>query len=266
MKRKELFLTGLLLSCLSVNASAEIIKYEDDYLSFEYDDQKEQSIRLDGSKNSWNYNLYSGDTDGNFTGGCRICFISKEYQEDYQLYFDTSGLNTYEVLSEDPIELTCVSESENGSYTLYRKLLEDNDSFFIYAQCSYPMEIPGEYLLSVYDSIELKDNVKDFVFDDNYEFIDIYNNVTLSEQNKNYARKAVEISEQYLSLDIDPDEALSEIEDIYDRCDEYCDNSDYYFDFLCSSAIYSLKLDIEYKHDHDLIDDIADIKNLCRIE
>ncbi len=257
-KRTALLFTALLITS-SVVASAEKQTYSDESISFTYDnewygkissfstedhrvytfdtqtykDLKAPSVSIRFSlQTDINDSVYTRATDG---------FIGEKYEYtpigDYQ-YVES------EIESGDLLSL-CEILYYDGSLMVSRLISAGEDQTY------------WEEAEALYDSIELPENFiyEPYESEDEYgiDFKHIYENAVYSDQISKYANALVETIDQYLSFDIDMNEAIEKAKTILDRAETYADSSDYISDPSFSLAFISLKLSIGWDDDFELM-------------
>lgn len=228
---------------------AEIVDYKDDYVSFSYDDEMIGEIERNimEESNSIDYVISSGVRKEE---GAAECYFGISLNEDVIGGHDY-GLSLYEGKENDDNPSTILTKgTERFSHlSLYKS---ENDDYNTWARV-------------VYDSFKVNDGFDvdnlEFQSDDNTV---IFSNRILSDQGYTYCEKALEILNGYMDMSIDPDDASSEIKNLSDRVDSYCEDSDYFADLSIHSAIFLSHLDIDMKQDGKVKESIDELTQLMK--
>lgn len=273
-------LTVLALSNLSVLTGycKDIVKYQDDIVSFEYDADYICSIDLAEDTDCVRYAITTDMREPNMMGFLKIEVENKKNYEKYKSgwlgsIYPISAIDgvdsTVEVLNEgDKQEIYIEYDSAEVPFR-YRKILGDNSKTFIWADyfASFDEE-SNDFLKAIYDSLKVSDKYlqDQYFYPEEINIVGIYKNVILSDQALEYSSAATSIIEQYLELRTDSKTALRELQEIADRFEKYAKESEYYYDSDAQRKIKAICTWITLGDDKAVIEYSESLKSLCKIE
>ena len=273
-------LTVLALSNLSVLTGycKDIVKYQDDIVSFEYDADYTCSIDFVEDTDCARYAITTDMRKPNMMGFLKIEIENKKDYEKYESGWLGSiypigaidGVDsTVEVLNEgDKQEIYIEYDSAEVPFR-YRKILGDNSKTFIWADyfASFDEE-SNDFLKAIYDSLKVSDKYlqDQYFYPEEINIVGIYKNVILSDQALEYSSAATSIIEQYLELRTDSKTALRELQEIADRFEKYAKESEYYYDSDAQRKIKAICTWITLGDDKAVIEYSESLKSLCKIE
>lgn len=188
MRRFTLIVLSVIALALPV--AGEVQTYEDEFVSFQYDDE------INGFIDRYCMDdviLYDFENDDKYCG-IKIAFTEK-------------GIDELRTLA-------------SSGRIVYETLLDNGDVFAI---VSYDVDAQSDFWNLVSESATLKDGCD---FEKKVPTVALYKHYPYSEQAINYARKALSICDSYLSFDIDGKEAGRQIEEVAARAKSYADSTE----------------------------------------
>lgn len=247
MKRNAFILACLITlfsALLSVHASAQIVDYSDEYVSFSYDDEMLGKIH-----------------------------ISTRYDNDHYIEYDFDFADK----SEDPIShyaLYLQNKDENYDEAQYGNLLngklgrepiffQNDEKVLIFCSMSSNTDASPfkQYIDIVFDSLVVPE--VDSVDSSKITSGDIFMNVNISDQASVYAQTGVDILNKYMKMELSPDEAADQISTLVTRIDNYLKNdTEYYFDREIKYPFSLVDLYLSGGKDDEIINTINKLESL----
>lgn len=283
MKKATIAIALFLISCLGAGITGRcenIVSYSDEYVSFDYDTDiycELDNYYFNGALTYFYSTNMKTDDPYNYAYISLIDIDKYEENNDLQSgewtnhYFSnvTTEHFSQKIISDnDALEIETIFN--NGKSVRYSKLLGFNSESFAVAQ--YSIEAPGSdteiVCKKIYDSACITDIYSNGKYspDDTIEPSTIFSNILLSEQGLNYVNAAIDVLEQYLSFQMDSDEASKQIEAIKDRSDDYAETSDYIYDSRLSTKLYVTSLSIDMGSDGAIAETLEELKQLANYE
>ena len=195
MRRRFVTFAAVLLAmtAMSLPANADIQTYEDDYVSFQYDDEEQGFIDIYISRGTAMYSFSGGETERTL-----------------------SVLTNPESIARRK-EAGDAGKPIDGRRTVYLDVPDDLVAFIV---VTGPDNSYSQLLL---DTVKIADGCHiDPDLSVNRMFRRHY---PYSEQALNYVRKAIEICNEYLEMSIDGKEAANQIETVEKRAKTYSDST-----------------------------------------
>lgn len=255
MKKGIVVLLSLAIS-IPVTASPQV--YEDDFISFEYDNESDITVRKAIGTDYLSYVLLLKNDDENRSVGVRF--------NDDQNYIDTfmdpyeESTTVYEPISSEDMTRRFSYESNGHRYSYTQKLLYVDGSKSV--TIAFPDSINDGSVESK-TCIAFADSVKILNFDAIPELPEnkkengflaetIFEKKMYSDQAMKYAQKALDTCNQWFDMDITGKEAAEIFFDIERRTSSYTgDDKDLYW------AVFNKDYYFKYGTDED----VAEIKN-----
>lgn len=235
---KKLLFGMVIMVMMTMPVMAEIVMFEDDYVSFDYDNEVLSSISMsvhdDGYMPALSYSAsfqMMNDTDA------PSVYISTFIPtDDWPDSFQAKDEVT--VVAEKPLEM--LYTYDDGK--LYTKIIGSSGDYLLKAEVYLP-DTPSELngaALTIYDSITVKDKFSNTSFPlSGFTLNTIYKNVLYSDKAIAYAKQAINICDGYLTVKISADEAGDRMSSIEDASKELEDETGFRFD---SDLYYAIML------------------------
>lgn len=259
-----------------------MVMYSDEYISFEYDADFFASIeRYDTpSEDSWGLRNYSVGTAMEVSeksiepivsitiSDTKSALESGLYPDGIEKYYNSNRDN-------ENVSAICIGKNEimtevkdPGFIPTYAKLLYYDEGTFITAIRSESEELPeqSKFVKHIYDTISVADtySVEGYTGpEDGYYHERIVSNVLLSEQAKNYANEAIRIINEYLTFEVDAATSQEELANLYDRAENYAEQSEYVHDTDVNSILFLAEYDFDGKSDTKLLKRVEELQMLC---
>ncbi len=277
-----LLFVALFVSSISVSADDKRESYSDDYVSFDYLPEANCNIFYFGSEGNIYYDCFTDMKKGSTDNAYSMIgvFNIKKYEEENGIESGAWKKHYFESFSDENYD---ISYLENGEYpelkaeckdesgiVLYVKLIGFSKNDFAVISCVLNSKESKESELCkmIYDTAKVSDKYfnEGYSLKEDYLHGTIYKNVILSDQCIKYATVAIETLEDYLSFEISSDDALSKIDDIRKRCENYSDDSEFTYDEDVASALKRISSYIENGNDDRISGAIYELKELADIE
>lgn len=281
--------TALLVFACGIAAQCEAnLTYSDDYIAFdfesdfncsitctEYDDEHE-SPRGVVASHYVDTKMYEYDESSAYV---IIQMIDTEKAKelgfynngDFVSYFNESA-ETGDYRTEPSTENELVSTSKTDTEDVMKvKLLYSNDNFAIIASCHmYPrQDEKNEFVERIYESVRLADNFSGEKYEPaEFEYNYVYCNPVVSDQTINYVNEAIRICGDYLSFDIDADEAKEELAKLQERIANFVSDAGtgYVYDREILNILQYTEYDFSFSDDAGIMDTISELKTVYNIE
>ena len=206
------FFLDLLIVLCPLSVSAQIFDYSDDYVSFSYDDEMLGKISIMthyGNDHYIEYDFSFADRTEDPVSFCMLCLQNKDENYDESQYEPVlSGKNGRDIniIQNDDDFLVFTSKTSNLDNSPYQKYID-----IIFDSLSF----------SDFDSID-----SSLVSDG-----DVFVNINISDQATIYAKAGIDILNGYMKMEIGPDDASDQINELITRIENYLDgDTEYYFD------------------------------------
>lgn len=255
---KRLLLISILAGImLATPTKAEIVTYEDEYFSFEYDDESMMKITRTCSDGSTPL-LYIASTQ----------MLTEDDASSLMVYvyvIDENGLQAkktqegFVTISEDPLE----QYSLRDDATVYRKILALDGNYIADIQAFFPIAVAEEKdpIRTIYDSFTVNGVFSEDTFASfEWESTTIFSNVIYSEQGLQYIGQAINICDSYLSASISGDEAEKRMKSIIAALEDLKENGDYCYDTDLYHAVWLKESRFSHNDDAGVIDLKAELE------
>lgn len=236
---KKRLLIGIIASAIfSVPVAAEVVPYEDEYVSFEYDDEVNARIsRTINGTSDYCPLMYIMSFQMNKSTDAPAVDITL-YAPDDGFFESLMKRDDVTVLSEDPLEL--IFENENGKN--YRRIIAKQDGYVLEVNLHVPEEETKADAVAqkIYDTASAGPDLweQDLSAID-WESINVYKNVIYSEDAIALAGQAVNICDGYLNMTVTAEEAGKRMKSVFSAAEDLKSNSDYPNDSDLYYALYS---------------------------
>lgn len=240
MKKRIIVATTISALFLSYPICAEIVDYNDDYVSFSYDNDMSGTLYSHLSENSVGYLLICADKTSDGHAQCAISIHKKHDEFDQDLY--------EKMLKDSPSDYVIIQDDDVFSYISW---LSDSDD-----------EDINSWVDLFRESISISDDIDDIEASEEIEYSDIFSNYHYSDQVYAYAQKALDILNGYMDMTLQKEDAVKQIGDLYSRVESYVENSEYYFDGDLKNALYFTDKYIESGDDGEIVKAINELQRI----